>query len=158
MFVHAPLVLLPLTSMVAVLFMFKADWRHKFRWQLAFSSLIVFIFVLLAESSGKAFDKATKGLTPVDEHAELANTTKFLTFGFLVLTCIAIAASRRNRSTPADDPVTATDGDATVMVPNAHSLSKIVSIVTALVGVLATIWMIRTGHEGAKAVWKGTLK
>ena len=158
MFVHAPLVLLPLTSMVAFLFMFKADWRHKFRWQLALSSLIVFIFILLAESSGEAFDKATKGLTPIDEHAELANTTKFLTFGFLVLTFVAIAVSRTKRSAPPDDRTTSSDDHTTAVATSAHSLSKVVSIVTALVGVLATIWMIRTGHEGAKAVWKGTLK
>ncbi len=137
--------------MVAVLFMFKADWGHKFRWLLAGSSLIVFIFILVAESSGEAFDKATKGLTPIDEHAELANTTKFLTFGFLVLTFVAIAVSRTKRDTP-------TDGASDVVAAKAFPLRKMVSILTAVVGVLATIWMIRTGHEGAKAVWKGTLK
>lgn len=156
LFVHAPLVLLPLTSLVAVAFMFLPTLRNKFRWPLAVASLIVFVFVLLAEQSGKAFDKATKGLTPVDEHAKLAEVTKFLTLGFVVLLFASIAVARKDRGFRLEDsPVDEVVETSKLRAP---LLGTLFSVGTALVGVLATIWMIRTGHEGAKAVWTGTIK
>jgi hypothetical protein len=35
---------------------------------------------------------------------------------------------------------------------------SLLAVVVAVVAIVATVWMIRTGHEGAKAVWDGTLK
>jgi hypothetical protein len=148
MFVHAPLVLLPLTALAAVLFMFRPRWRVKYRWQLVGSSLVVFVSTFLATQTGEAFDEALKGLAPVKEHAALAEVTQILCFGLFVLTLIlAFVAPRLN-------PISGTG----VVSAQRKGTERLLSVVVAVVAIVATVWMIRTGHEGANAVWAGTLK
>lgn len=35
------------------------------------------------------------------------------------------------------------------------TVGVVLSILTALVGVVAAVWVIRTGHEGARITWSG---
>lgn len=148
LFVHAPIVLLPITAIAAVLFMFRPIWRVRFRWQLAAASLIVFVSTFLATQSGEALDDALKGLAPVDKHADLAEFTQILCLGLFLLTVLmAFLAPRLN-------PILGSDR----VNPMYRTIERSMALVVAVVAVVATVWMIRTGHEGAKVVWTGTIK
>jgi K+ transporter len=148
LFVHAPMVLLPLTAIAAVLFTFRPIWRVRFRWQLTAASFIVFVSTFLATQSGEALDHALKGLAPVDKHADLAEVTQILCFGLFVLSvAMAFLGPRLN-------PISGSDR----VSQQYKATGSFLAVIVALVAVLATVWMIRTGHEGASVVWTGTFK
>jgi hypothetical protein len=148
LFVHAPMVLLPLTAIATVLFMFRPIWRVRFRWQLTVSSLIVFVSTFLATQSGEAFDEALKGLAPVDKHADMAEVTQILCFGLFLLTLLmAVVGPRLN-------PISGSER----VNPQYRAGERLLATVAAVVAIVATVWMIRTGHEGARVVWTGTFK
>jgi hypothetical protein len=151
LFVHAPMVLLPLTAIAAVMFIFRPIWRVRFRWQMAAASFIVFVSTFLATQSGEALDQALKGLAPIDKHADMAEVTQVLCFGFFILTlAMAFLAPRLN---PISDQL-----DHSNVSPQSKTTGSLLALVVAVIAIVATVWMIRTGHEGAKVVWTGTFK
>jgi uncharacterized membrane protein len=154
LFVHTPLVLLPLTSIAAVLFMFNRNWRLRFRWQLASAALIVAVGTFLATESGEALDEALKGLAPIDKHKELGEFTQILCFILFVLTLgSAIVLQRFRGQDSSRERITNVTRETGATV-----VETVLSVLIAITAVLATVWMIRTGHEGARAVWDGTIK
>jgi hypothetical protein len=138
LFVHAPVVLLPLTCIATILFMFKRTWRYQFRWQLAVEAL----------------DEALKGLAPVDKHAELAEFTEILCFVlFLLALGNAVVLQRLHAGVSLPTRTENILGET-----GATLLETVLTVLIAFTAVLATVWMIRTGHEGARVVWTGTIK
>ena len=142
--VHAPVVVLPLTVFAAILLGFRADWRAKL-WKFFAAAVVgMFISLLLAMQSGEALDDAFKGLAPTKQHIEYAETTRLLTFGFLLLTLVEVWLVRRRTRSRIDQEAAAL------------RIERLVAYGVIAMGLIATVWMIRTGHEGAKAVWKDT--
>ncbi len=144
-FVHGPVVLLPLVTVSALLLAVRPDWRRK-AW-LVFTGGVVLLFValMLAMQSGEALDEAFKGLAPTKRHIQLAETTRLLTFGMVVFTLIEAVVIRlhlRARAASKQEVLALCE--------------RVGAYLVLAFGVVATIWMIRTGHEGAKAVWGDT--
>jgi uncharacterized membrane protein len=154
LFVHAPVVLLPLTCIATILFMFKRTWRYQFRWQLAVATLVVAVATFLTTQSGEALDEALKGLAPVDKHAELAEFTEILCFVlFLLALGNAVVLQRLHAGVSLPTRTENILGET-----GATLLETVLTVLIAFTAVLATVWMIRTGHEGARVVWTGTIK
>jgi hypothetical protein len=151
LFVHAPMVLLPLTAIATVLFIFRPTWRVRFRWQLVAASFIVFVSTFLATQSGEALDHALKGLAPIDKHADMAEVTQVLCFGLFILAlAMAFLAPRLH-------PISG-HLDHSSNGPQSKATGSLLAVFVAVIAIVATVWMIRTGHEGAKVVWTGTFK
>jgi hypothetical protein len=143
-FVHGPVVMLPLVTIGALLLALRPSWRAKAWAPFTGAVIVMFGAMILAMESGEALDEAFKGLAPTKRHIELAETTRLLTFGFLLLTLVeAILVFKRKRSDVQADS-------------SAVALERICAYAVVLIGLVATIWMVRTGHEGAKAVWGET--
>jgi uncharacterized membrane protein len=148
LFVHAPIVLLPLLTLVSLVLVVRSDWRAKVWLPFTGGIVAMFVSLMLAMQSGEALDEAFKGLAPVKRHTQLAETTRLLGFALLVVTLAeAVLVRRRYRSTAVS---ATTPNDKLVL------LERVGAYVVLLTGVVASIWMIRTGHEGAKAVWSQT--
>jgi DUF1680 family protein len=144
LFVHAPVVLLPLVTIVALLLAVRPSWRMKAWAALTGAVAVMFGSVFLAMESGEALDDAFKGLAPTKRHIELAETTRLLTFGLLVLTLVEGALIYKRKRAGVE------------LNASSAVAERIGAFVVALVALIATVWMIRTGHEGAKAVWSQT--
>lgn len=144
--VHAPLVLIPLAAIVAVVFVVRPDWRRRAGW---FSPVVVFVLVAMlfvAKESGEAARDANNVFGDVDRHQDLANTTFVIAIVWLVLT-VAVTVWDR------------------VAVPRARALSAgvlssppgwigpVLSTITAIAAVVTTIWLLRTGHSGSESRW-----
>jgi preprotein translocase subunit SecG len=144
LFVHGPVVLLPLLALCSLLLAARPSWRTK-AWA-AFTAGVVFMFgtLFLAMESGEALDEAFKGLAPTKRHIQLAETTRLLSFAFLVLTLVVAALVRKRKRA-------GEQADVSTQV-----IEQVAAIAVLLCGLVATVWMIRTGHEGAKAVWSET--
>lgn len=148
LFVHAPIVLLPLLTIVSLVLVVRSDWRVKAWLPFTVGIVALFVSLILAMESGEALDDAFRGLAPTKRHIQFAETTRLLVFALVVVTVAeAVLVRRRSRSTAVS---TTAPNDKLVL------LERLGSFVVLLIGVLATIWMIRTGHEGAKAVWSQT--
>ena len=144
LFVHAPVVLAPLVCLAAIALAVRPGWRRPYRWHLVVATALVAIATQLAIGSGEAFDEALDGAAPIDEHADLAETTRLWLIGWLLLGVGAAAHGRWVADRAAGD-------ERSVNVQ--HALAGL----AAILGIVATIWMFRTGHEGAQIVWQNTL-
>jgi uncharacterized membrane protein len=147
LFVHAPVVLMPITAMLAALFMVRRDFRRRFSSWFAALSGGLLVMTVMATQSGEAFDKALKGLAPIDRHEALAETTQYLVLALFVV-AVAQAIMVRRESRPGRST-----GNET-----AKKITTGLAAAVLTFSLLGSVWMARTGHEGAKAVWDGTIK
>ena len=139
LFVHAPLVLVPLAALAAVALAIRPQWRRRCSSALAVAALAALVVTFLAIRSGEAFEPAVRDVVNLDLHKSLARTTRLLVALFFVGSIVVAILDRMS-------------GDER---PWADRAAQIVVVLTALVAVLGSVWIARTGHEGAKLVWDG---
>jgi len=155
-FIHAPVVLVPLIALVSLVMAVRPRWRVTYAPLLAIASFIAFLCTLAARQSGQEFDKILAGQVDVSRHEQLGDQTTLLVFILLLLTIAAAVVSRRGPDSSAaaissDD----TAGASQALVPSTTTTAMSIAIVA--VSALATVWMARTGDEGAKLVWDGVI-
>lgn len=161
LFVHAPVALMPLVTLAALALAVRPQWRARFGFLTAGLSFVLLVATVLATQSGEAFEAALdrQGIpVPVEKHAELAETARLfvLLFFVAVVAMVGIALVRRSRAAAAPVSLSAAaprpaSSDGLALVGHAFAALAV------LFGLLGTVWMARAGHEGAKAVWDGTL-
>jgi hypothetical protein len=144
--VHAPIVLIPLLFVISVGFIVRPSWRRHLPVFTA-AMLVTLVLTLFAKGSGEALRDALgqriEDETLMREHTSLAETTTiFVGLQLLAAAALALLARMAN----------AAKGNGT----RAASIEKFGPPVLAVLGALATIWMIRTGHAGAKSHWQTT--
>lgn len=150
--IHAPIVLLPIAAIVTIVLVVKQDWRHRAGWFPLAGVFVVTVLLFGAKESGESFNDAFdsafgEGAIDVDRHEELGNMTFVLTLVWLVvMLALTVWEFRQRRG------VTATDDASDVADTNPY-VSAVLGAIAAVFAVLATIWLIRTGHEGADVVW-----
>lgn len=162
LFVHAPVVLMPLVALAALALAVRPQWRARFGFITSAGAFVLLVATVLATQSGEAFEEVLdeQGIpVPVEQHAELAETARLfvLLFFVFVIAMVAIAMVRRGKGSAAPAPHAAgaarPAGSGGALAMAGHACAAL----AVLFGALGTVWMARTGHEGAKAVWDGTL-
>lgn len=151
LFVHAPIVLLPILAIVAIVAAVRPGVAQRLGIWLPLSSLVVFVMVLLAMQSGEElYDVVVeeKG-SALDKHVDLANTTRVLAFGMLVATGAMWFWARRSARAAGATSAEGTTRRDPVML----GIAAVVIVLSAL----STVWLVRTGHEGARIHWKGVI-
>lgn len=148
--VHVPVVVLPVLAVVAIAMAAKPDLRRRWVFGLFGSTLLTAVATFLATQSGEPLREALQPAlgSSADKHAELGDQTALLAALFCVGAACLVGIDRRYLLRGAFQrsgvPAAWTERSALM-----------VSIVTALLGVLAAVWVIRTGHEGARITWSG---
>lgn len=137
--VHIPIVLIPVLALVAIAMVARPTWRAKLALPAAVGGVITLLFTLLAASAGENLEGRVGPDKLVKAHAELGDQTKVVMIVFaLLLIGLAITEIRRR---------------------TAGSLARFalpLSLLAAAGGIVSTVWVIRTGHAGAKSVWHDT--
>jgi hypothetical protein len=144
LFVHIPVVLIPLVSLGVVLIALRPAWRRRFGWVAVGASAIVMIATLLTVSSGEEFDKRIGQFDLTKHHRELGQTTRWLVMALFVLVLAFVLIGRyadRNTS-------------AAASLGWMRPLLTGLVVVTIATAALSTVWVARTGHEGTKIVWE----
>ncbi len=148
--VHAPIVLLPIAALATVVLAVRPAWRTRTNWWMVGVLFAVVAMLFLAKNSGEAFEAALQS-GRVDRHEDLANTTFVLTLlWFVAYTALVGYEFFQRRNTPTSAGAAANAGEPIPAVR--YGLAAL----AALLAVLATIWLIRTGHEGTDVVWGDT--
>lgn len=142
LFVHAPLVLMPLAMLATLAVAARPGWRRRYGIPIAVAALVVLVATFLATLSGPSFKELVGTQVDVSHHQSLALQTRGFVIAFFVGTVIYVAVDRFRRT-----------NQAAWMPQLAWGLAG----VTAVLSVLATVWMVRTGEAGARLVWGGVL-
>lgn len=135
--VHIPIVLIPLVAIGAIIVAAKPAWRSRLTWPLLAATFVTAAAALLAINSGEPFQDALQPAlgSKADKHSELGDQTALLaTIFFVGALCMVVMDRWFKRLTR-----------------SAVALAWAV----ALVGVVTAVWVIRTGHEGARITWDG---
>jgi hypothetical protein len=146
--VHAPIVLLPIASVVAIVFSLRSDWRQRASWGMTAAVFALAGMLFVAKESGEAARDAQNVFGNIDEHQELGEQTFVIALVWFVATAALYVRDRQLRTAEAR----ALSADA--VVPGKDPVALGLSIVVAIIAIVATVWLVRTGHAGAESRWK----
>jgi formate hydrogenlyase subunit 3/multisubunit Na+/H+ antiporter MnhD subunit len=144
--IHAVVVLVPLSALVAIAFAVRPTWRHLLRWPVAIGGVVSGVLAFVAAESGEELQRrvsqARAGTTDFDllaEHVEWGDRAKLLCLIFMVL-CLASAWFLR---APDDDE------------PRRRALEIPLAILLVVSALSALITVGLAGHAGARVTWTG---
>ncbi|MGI9616287.1 MAG: DUF2231 domain-containing protein [Acidimicrobiales bacterium] len=143
LFIHAPVMLVPLTTLLTLVFVVRPMWRRRAWYALPGAAALCIGTTQLAIMSGEAFDEIAGDAIDTSTHETLALWTRAFLVLFFVASLVLAVLDRRL---------------ATGSGPGwAGSGVLIMVAVTTILSILASVWMFRTGDEGARLVWDGVL-
>lgn len=147
--VHAPVVLVPIAAVVAVVLAARTDWRVRVGWLMPAAVLVLVAMLFVAKESGESAKEAENVFGDIARHEDLANATFVLSLVWFVLT---LAVAVRDRMTVRDRHTFALSADAAMV--GRDTIGQVLAILAAAAAVITTVWLIRTGHAGAESRWK----
>jgi uncharacterized membrane protein len=142
--VHIPIVLIPLLALMGVAIAVRPAWRSGLSIPTFGTAIVTFFGLWFAADSGESLQDQVKRSAAVQNHAEMGNQLK--TIGLLF--CLAAAGTVLLENSERRDW-------RRLRLPGQRAMLMLAFTVTILLGGLATVWDVRTGHSGAKAVWSG---
>jgi hypothetical protein len=146
--VHLPVVMIPLALIGAIIALARPPWRSWAVPVTAVFATLGFAGVQLAVMSGEGLEELSgeEGEAIIERHAHLAEQARPIVFVFFLLAvAAAVIVYLLHRDGEGDTGRTAT----------LRKLAAPVLALSVLTGALSTVWVYRTGHTGAEAVWKG---
>ncbi len=132
---HFPVVGIPLVSIAGIVLVFRASARQSIGVGVAVFGLLTAAASFLAVRSGEAFAELLSSGDEIDPHRQLGETLRIFASLQAVSIILLIVLDR----------VTSIDPKS--------PLAKVVAAMVIISSVLALVWVIRTGHEGASQTW-----
>ena len=155
LFVHVPVVLIPVTIVAALIFMFRLDWFERYGIALALVSIVAMSSVFLTMQAGAALRGALNLQGPaaklISEHSRAAHILAIVYVLFTAVLILTFAARRISGGMPTGLGI----ADSLLSPGWAFATLRVALVLLALVGGYMTF---RTGDLGAKAVWQGRLQ
>jgi uncharacterized membrane protein len=127
--VHAVVVLLPLMAVLTIVVAVRRNLRERYSWWVVAANVVIFLITLVTKESGEALQKSLGGQI-AQEHGELGDVLPWFAL-LLALASAATAVTQRNKA-----------------------LGPVAVVVSIIAAVAATVWTVRTGDSGARAVWE----
>lgn len=137
--VHAVVVLVPLASLGVVATAFVPKWRQRFGGLVALVTLAAVAMVPVATQSGEQLEESVGETPALESHIELGDAMIFFAIPLLVAAVALWWLGRR-------------EGERR---PYGRGVTLAVGVVSVVVALAATAWIVRVGHSGADAVWGG---
>lgn len=141
LFVHLPVVLIPLASIAVVAMLIRPKWWDQFKWATLLVAGVGAFGAIISTGSGEQLEESVEGTASrklLHAHAEAGESARTMSVIFFVilLTAIVIVPWIKNRraSTP-------------------RWLASVVSALLVLSAFAASWTIYDAGHSGAKSVW-----
>jgi uncharacterized membrane protein len=151
--VHVPIVLIPLVAIGAVLMLWPS-LRAKIGWATVILAGVATVFSFLAVGSGEALEGAAESTANeklLDAHTSMGeNIRVWIALLFLVLLAIMLWDRYRARL------ASGADANPRVSPSRAKAIGTVLSVLSIVFASVATYWIVRIGHSGAKASWNKT--
>jgi hypothetical protein len=152
LFVHVPVILIPVTVVAAVVFTLKPAWLSRYGIALAVVSIVAMGALFLTLQAGAALRGELhlqgRAATLISEHSQAAHILAIVYVAFTATLIVAFAARRISAGM-----LTGFDALDALLSPRAVFTSLRIALV--LLALAAGYMCFRTGDLGAKAVWEG---
>lgn len=132
--IHLTLVLVPLCLVVAIASAVRPAWRARLLPILLGLAVVTAVMAVVTASAGEKLALRVPESPLIAVHAELGEQLRLLTLVFAGVVTLAVLLERLGR----------------------RAVSTAMAVIVVAVGSVATVWDVRAGHAGAKAVWQGT--
>jgi uncharacterized membrane protein len=148
LFVHIPVVLLPLGAILAIIMLIKQSWFERYKWLLLGVVGVGALGAILAASSGESLQESVErdgesaGLEAHAEAGEMARTLGIVFF-IVVVAWIVVPMILKRRAAASG----ATDSGAPTW------FRPVVAVAVLLCAAGSVFTVIDAGHSGAKQVW-----
>ncbi len=155
---HLPVVLIPVLAIATVALMIRPTWRERYGLAIALVALLALAATVLTVGAGHAFKEAREAMFsgagfsggPTGEnsglalHEELGDQLRIIMFVFvgLIVAAVVVDTFRRHEA--------ASDRGRTVARLGSGAAFR---VGLSILAVVALVWVVRTGHEGAKLAW-----
>jgi hypothetical protein len=147
--VHAVVVLIPLTTLTAVVIAVRGSWRRGGSVLVALGAVVSCAAAFVTMQAGEQLLEALSAgghLSPnFDSHDKWGTYTWYATIPFAVLAVITAVLARRERRVPAHSGTTTATTTGTGVA--------VLAWITALAGVVAVAFCYLAGDSGSRAVW-----
>jgi hypothetical protein len=155
LFVHVPVILIPVTVVTALVFMVKAEWLSRYGIALALASIVAMSSVFLTMQAGAALrgelQLQGRAATLISEHSQAAHILAIVYVVFTAILIVTFAARRISGGRPTGLSVV----DRPLSSPMIFGALRIALV---LIAIGAGYMTFRTGDLGAKAVWQGRVQ
>ena len=129
---HFPVVAVPLTSVAALYLVLRPSKIEGHAFIVGGFAIVTAISTILAASSGEAFAELIGSGESIDRHRQLGEALRLISVVQASFISTMLVASKKEVS---------------------KGVSVVLSAGVVITSVLALIWVIRTGHEGASQTW-----
>ncbi len=155
LFVHVPVVLIPVTIIAAIVFMARTDWLERYGIALALVAIVAMSSIFLTMQAGAALRAALnlqgEAAKLISEHAQAAHILAYVYVPFTAVLIVTFAARRISGGMPTG--LTLVD-----RLLSSRAMFAALRVVLVLLATGAGYMCFRTGDLGAKAVWQGRLQ
>jgi uncharacterized membrane protein len=140
--VHLPVVLVPLMGVFAVVLVAVPRWRDRFLPVLVVGTGLAWVFSMLAAGSGESLEERVEETAALEDHAQLGEAAPWITLVFFVAVLAWWVWRRWGAERVGAERM-------------AHTAAAVgLPVLVVLSGLVATGWMVQTGHSGADSVWE----
>jgi hypothetical protein len=155
LFVHVPVVLIPVTIVVALVFIVNTAWLGRYGAALSLVSIVAMSSIFLTMQAGaalrEALDLQGQAAKLISEHSQAAHILAYVYVGFTAILILTFSARQIGGGHPT--------GLAIVDRPlSSRATFAVLRTALAVLAVIAGYMVFRTGDLGAKAVWQGRLQ
>ena len=155
LFVHVPVIFIPLTILAAIVCMVRTDWFSRYGIALAVVSIGTMSSIFVTMQAGAALAAALhltgRAAHLISEHSQAAHILAIIYVLFTAVLIVTFAAQRISGGMPTG--LTIVDR---LLAPRAMFTALRVLLVLLALG--AALMVFRVGDLGAKAVWQGRLQ
>jgi hypothetical protein len=150
LFVHVPVVLVPLTTIAGIACMAKPEWLRRYGIALSVVSIVTMSSVFLSLQAGDALrgtlDLRGEAANLISEHSEASHVLAIAYTLFTAALIVSFASLRISGGRPTGFTLV----DRLLSPPAVFAVLRASVVILALV---AAFFTYRTGDLGAKAVW-----
>jgi uncharacterized membrane protein len=150
LFVHLPVVLIPLAAVGATLIAVRPAWRARFGALIVAAAAIGLVGIQLAIGSGEELEERVRESEALERHEDLAGVTRLSALVFFLVVTALVVYDRRRRSRAV------LAGPGTPAAPRRSRMLVGLAALTVVTSVLATTAVVQAGHTGAQATWERT--
>jgi hypothetical protein len=147
LFVHLPVVLIPLVGLGAIAMACSARARDRYGWLILAVAIVAGISTQLATESGQALRHSVPQSTELRRHVHIAESIRPL---ILLLFLVALGVMLLDRRARGAWPFAGQDARP---VPGAFARVAVI-VVTVVVALGTNVRLFQIGDSGAKATWQ----
>jgi hypothetical protein len=155
LFVHVPVVLIPVTILGAIVCMIKIEWFSRYGIALAVISIGAMSSIFLTMQAGGALQSALhlrgRAAHLISEHSQAAHYLAFIYVAFTAIVIVTFAAQRISGGMPTGLSIL-----DRVLCPRVVFTG--LRLVLVLLSLGAAVMVFRVGDLGARAVWQGRIQ